>query len=108
VHSIGGVFPAPVGPSSPKISPWWTSNDTSSTATIAPYVLRTPETWMTGGMMVVCKILDSGKRTKCLYHGPELSPEYSHTSMAAHEFHKSKGMILPAERAGAREFGRKI
>jgi hypothetical protein len=30
------VFPAPFGPSSPTISPRATSNDTPSTATVAP------------------------------------------------------------------------
>ena len=35
-HSIVVVFPAPFGPISPKISPCWTSNDTSATATVGP------------------------------------------------------------------------
>src|SRR6267142_342279 len=48
-HSSVVVLPAPFGPISPKISPSLTSNDTSSTATVLPYVLRQPETRMTGG-----------------------------------------------------------
>jgi hypothetical protein len=28
---------------------------------------------------MVCKIVDSRNRTKCLYHGLQLSPEYSHS-----------------------------
>src|ERR1700704_1695784 len=47
-HSIVVVLPAPLGPISPKISPSFTSNDTSSTATVEPYVFRKPETRMTG------------------------------------------------------------
>ena len=47
-HSMVVVFPAPLGPISPKISPSYTSNDTSSTATVDLYVFRKPETWMTG------------------------------------------------------------
>ena len=35
-HSIVVVFPAPLGPIRPKISPASTSNDTSSTATVVP------------------------------------------------------------------------
>ena len=34
------VLPAPLGPSKPKISPSSTENETSSTATSEPYVLR--------------------------------------------------------------------
>jgi hypothetical protein len=34
--SIVVVFPAPLGPIRPKISPLLTSNDTSSTATVVP------------------------------------------------------------------------
>src|SRR5215510_6091541 len=47
-HSIVVVLPAPFGPISPKISPSHTSKDTSSTATVGPYVLRMPPTWITG------------------------------------------------------------
>jgi hypothetical protein len=36
MHSIVVVFPAPLGPISPKISPWFTLNDASSTATVLP------------------------------------------------------------------------
>src|SRR5215831_3148161 len=50
-HSIVVVLPAPLGPIRPKISPWQTSNDTSSTATSEPYVLRQPATWMTAWVM---------------------------------------------------------
>src|SRR5271170_5129818 len=46
-HSIVVVFPAPFGPINPKISPSLTSNETSDTATVVPYVLRMPETWIT-------------------------------------------------------------
>ena len=35
-HSIVVVLPAPFGPIKPKISPGWTSNETSSTATVRP------------------------------------------------------------------------
>ena len=35
-HSIVVVLPAPFGPIRPKISPGWTSNETSSTATVRP------------------------------------------------------------------------
>ena len=35
-HSSVVVLPAPFGPISPKISPSWTSNETSSTATVRP------------------------------------------------------------------------
>src|SRR4029079_5735523 len=38
------VFPAPLAPSNPTISPRATSNDTPSTATVCPYALRRPET----------------------------------------------------------------
>lgn len=51
MHSIVVVFPAPLGPISPKISPSLTLKDASSTATILPYVFRTPETSMTGRMV---------------------------------------------------------
>gem|GEM_PF-5758528 len=34
MHSIVVVFPAPLGPIKPKISPSFTSNDTSSTASM--------------------------------------------------------------------------
>jgi ornithine cyclodeaminase len=37
-----------LGPTSPKISPVETSNDTPSTATVPPYVLWSPSTWTTG------------------------------------------------------------
>src|SRR5215467_6371854 len=50
-HSIVVVLPAPLGPIRPKISPWRTSNDTSSTATVDPYALRRLETSMTAGEM---------------------------------------------------------
>ena len=53
MHSIVVVFPAPFGPISPKISPCSTTNDTSSTATVGPYVLRNRLTWMTGSMQCV-------------------------------------------------------
>jgi len=43
-HSIVVVLPAPLGPINPNISPSATLNDTSSTATTLPYVLRIPET----------------------------------------------------------------
>jgi hypothetical protein len=36
MHSMVVVFPAPLGPIKPKISPSLTSNDTSSTATVRP------------------------------------------------------------------------
>jgi hypothetical protein len=39
-HSTVVVLPAPFGPRMPKISPSATENDTSSTATRDPYVLR--------------------------------------------------------------------
>jgi hypothetical protein len=35
-HSMVVVLPAPFGPMRPKISPCWTSSDTSSTATVEP------------------------------------------------------------------------
>src|SRR5690606_6409440 len=48
MHLMSVVLPAPLGPSSPTISPGCTENDTSSTATSAlppePYVLRMPST----------------------------------------------------------------
>src|SRR5579872_1524705 len=47
-HSSVVVLPAPFGPIRPKISPSTTSNDTSSTATVDPYVFRQPATLMTG------------------------------------------------------------
>src|SRR5947208_3037572 len=47
-HSIVVVFPAPFGPIKPKTSPSLTSNETSETATVVPYLLWMPETWMTG------------------------------------------------------------
>src|SRR5262245_18484359 len=47
-HSIVVVFPAPFGPIRPKISPSWTSNDTSETATVRPYNLRMFSTRTTG------------------------------------------------------------
>jgi hypothetical protein len=37
IHSTVVVFPAPLGPIIPKISPSATENETSSTATVAPY-----------------------------------------------------------------------
>ena len=43
------VFPAPFGPKMPKISPSATVNETSSTATSAPYVLRRCATSTAGG-----------------------------------------------------------
>ena len=46
MHSTVVVFPAPFGPKMPKISPSATENDTSSTATTGPYVLRRCETLM--------------------------------------------------------------
>jgi hypothetical protein len=39
-HSTVVVLPAPFGPRMPKISPSATENETSSTATTVPYVLR--------------------------------------------------------------------
>ena len=36
MHSMVVVFPAPLGPIKPKISPSFTSKDTSSTATVEP------------------------------------------------------------------------
>jgi hypothetical protein len=39
-HSTVVVLPAPFGPRMPKISPPATENETSSTATNVPYVLR--------------------------------------------------------------------
>src|SRR5262245_18984972 len=40
------VLPAPFGPTSPKISPSFTVNDTPSTATVRPYTFRRPSTSM--------------------------------------------------------------
>src|SRR5690242_2512174 len=42
------VLPAPLGPSSPKISPSLIENDTPSTATLGPYVTRRSETSSAG------------------------------------------------------------
>ncbi len=39
-HSTVVVFPAPFGPRIPKISPWSTEKEMSSTAVSGPYVLR--------------------------------------------------------------------
>ena len=39
-HSTVVVFPAPFGPKMPKISPPRTEGETSSTATVARYILR--------------------------------------------------------------------
>src|SRR5262245_38782072 len=50
-HSIVVVLPAPLGPISPKISPCSTSKETSSTATVSPYVLRILETLITGCLL---------------------------------------------------------
>ncbi len=36
MHSIVVVLPAPLGPIRPNISPWFTSNEASATATIEP------------------------------------------------------------------------
>src|SRR6185437_15396497 len=47
-HSTVVVLPAPFGPRMPKTSPASTVNETSSTATLAPYSLRRPLTSMTG------------------------------------------------------------
>ena len=46
-HSTVVVFPAPLRPSSPKISPRWTSKDTPSTATVLPYRFDNPATLIT-------------------------------------------------------------
>src|SRR5579884_3933877 len=53
-HSTVVVLPAPLGPSRPKISPAATSKDTSSTATIDPYILRSPRTSMTICIAILC------------------------------------------------------
>jgi hypothetical protein len=36
MHSMVVVFPAPLGPMIPKISPWLTEKDASSTAMVRP------------------------------------------------------------------------
>src|SRR6185436_16871520 len=46
-HSSVVVLPAPLGPIRPKISPSSTVNETSSTATVLPYVFLQPSTWIT-------------------------------------------------------------
>src|SRR5579884_3942422 len=47
MHSTAVVLPAPLGPRMPKISSSRTENETSSTATVRPYVLRRCETSIT-------------------------------------------------------------
>src|SRR5690606_31490420 len=48
LHLLSVVFPAPLGPRSPRVSPACTENETPSTTTSAlppePYALRTPST----------------------------------------------------------------
>ena len=50
------VLPAPLGPSSPTISLRFTSNETPSTATVAPYCLRRSTTESTFGVTLQCGI----------------------------------------------------
>jgi hypothetical protein len=45
---INVLFPAPFGPSRPKISPPLTSNDTPRNATVCPYAFSIPSKMTTG------------------------------------------------------------
>ncbi len=47
------VLPAPLGPMKPSTSPLLTANETSSTATSGPKVLRSPLASIIGGSVLV-------------------------------------------------------
>src|SRR6476661_6458216 len=55
--SIVVVFPAPLGPSSPKHSPRATARSRPSTATTSPYAFRRPATRSAGPAVVLVEVI---------------------------------------------------
>src|SRR5580704_13113577 len=52
MHSTVVVFPAPLAPISPTISPAGTSRSSTSTTALSPYALRRPRTVTTCGLLM--------------------------------------------------------